>query len=174
MTSELLKRAVIPYLDEINYPFSAEDHTVRFYLSIEEVPIYVGVWDLRKKTPTLCLQIPCIVKFPPEQEMVGMRLVNRLNRFGVGKFVLLDDRSLFYRHYTYVDDIGCTEAFKGALRSTAFEINKAYPAIMRVRWANLSVDDAMQPPEATPGAIDPAYKDILDILNRRPKEDDQE
>ena len=174
MTTELLKRAVIPYLDELNYPFSAEDRTVRFYLSIEEVPMYVGVWDLKRKTSTLCLQIPCIVKFPPEQDLVGLRLANRLNRFSVGKFILLDDRSLFYRHYTYVDDTGGTDAFKGALRSTAYEVNKAYPAIMRVRWANQSIDDALQPPEATPGAIDPAYKDILDILNRPPRDDDQE
>ena len=174
MTTELLKRAVIPYLDELNYPFSAEDRTVRFYLSIEEVPMYVGVWDLKSKSSTLCLQVPCIVKFPPEQDVVGLRLTNRLNRFSFGKFILFKDRSLFYRHYTYVDDTGGVDAFKSALRNTAFEVNRAYPAIMRVRWANLPVDDAMQPPDAATGAIDPAYKDILDILKGAPKEDDQE
>ena len=158
MTTELLKRAVIPYLTELNYPFSAEDRTVRFYLSIEEVPMYVGVWDLKSKSSTLCVQVPCIVKFPPEQDVVGLRLTNRLNRFSFGKFILFKDRSLFYRHYTYVDDAGGVEAFKSALRNTAYEVNKAYPAIMRVRWANLSIDDALQPPESTVGGDRPCIQ----------------
>ena len=86
-----------------------------------------------------------------------MKLANNLNLQSPGKIMLTDDRQLLYVPEVCVQDTTGTDTFKDMLESAVLTVAREHAGLMRARWREQPVDEAMK--------IDPPYKDVRDILH---------
>ena len=163
MTTDLLDRLVVPFLEEHEFNYSAEDDTITFNFRHDGVPMHISVTDAGTETPILSIAIVDIVEFPAEQMMIAEQLANRLNLRRLGKFMVTGDRRLLYALETCARDTTGTGTFKDIFELAVLTVAREYPALMMARWSKRSVEGAMTPPEAGEG--DPPYKDVEEILH---------
>ena len=163
MTTDLLDRLVVPFLEEHEFNYSAEDDTITFNFRHDGVPMHISVTGAGIDTPILTIAIVDIVEFPAEQQMIAVKLANSLNLRRLGKFMLTGDRRLLYALETCVRDTTGTGTFKDIFELAVITVAREYPALMMARWSKRSVDGAMTTPEA--GEVDPPYKDVEEILH---------
>ena len=142
MATELMERIVIKYLD---------DNGIRHYTGDDFVEVifthdlgYVRVVIVNPQgdwPPMLAFIVQDMATFPEERKPYAATMCNEFNRRAFGKFAIDEDGRLMYCLELPVtagsrpEDVGM--AFDAAI-STASDF---HPAIMRIRWADASVED---------------------------------
>ena len=157
MAADLLERFVKPVLEELGLRYSDGDDAITFNFRHNGVPMHIGVLDIGVGIPILAIVVNDIVEFPTEQQMSALKLANNLNLQSPGKIMLTDDRQLLYVPEVCVQDTTGTDTFKDMLESAVLTVAREHAGLMRARWREQPVDEAMK--------IDPPYKDVRDILH---------
>lgn len=101
-----------------------------------------------------------ITDFPQERMGAAAALCNQLNSLALGKFFFSKDNVGYALDWVVIDGSD-PEHVRMMLSVAAREIGKFYPAIMSVRWGNVSVERALESLESDGGESDdpPALSD---------------
>ncbi len=185
MATELLERIVIPYLKQEDFKFDVDDDKIRFSFTSSGIRFSIVVIDMENHDPLFRIIADGIVRFDRKQRSAALRLTNLLNGKIIGKFVLTDELYMVYALETCVQKTCGPEAFKDALEYAVIPVVRYYPAIMRVRWANMPIRMAMrrQPFDRIASKLrdkstqntpeSPASDDVIEMLERSFAEDDE-
>ena len=161
MAADLLERFVKPVLEDagLGLRYSDGDDAITFNFRHNGVPMHIGVLDIGVGIPMLAIVVNDIVEFPTEQQMSALKLANNLNLQSPGKIMCLRTIGNCFIDVpeVCVQDTTGTDTFKDMLESAVLTVAREHAGLMRARWREQPVDEAMK--------IDPPYKDVRDILH---------
>lgn len=148
-TTELLERTVVRMFEDDSVVFETlANDLVQVTLPTEDALVQIQVLDHEIEPPMLTIRMVDFVRFPEDARDYALTVCNALNRKGIGKFVLDEFGDMSFRlDFPTVDSAGPSE-FRHAMILAVSWFSKIYPVVMKVRWADMTVDEALEAAEA--------------------------
>lgn len=145
MATELLERTVIKMFDDDDVVYDCvSDDCVEMIMPTEDSLVRIHVLDHEIEPPMLTIRMVDFVRFPEAAQDYALTVCNALNRKGIGKFVLDEFGDMSFRlDFPTVDSAGPSE-FRHAMILAVSWFSKMYPVVMKVRWADMTVDEALE------------------------------
>ncbi len=145
MVTELLERIVIRCLDEHSLTYSILRHNVvEIGLSTDEGNYRALIADHEFEEPLLQFGVTPVARFPENQVAYALIMCNKINRLAVGKFAVHEDGAVCYYLEYPISDSAQPDDVLRMLSFATKTLDKFYPAIMTVRWANATVEQALE------------------------------
>ena len=167
-TTKLIERAVLKHFDYQSVAYHVSDNgSVWVALPVElgGGGITVQIADREAEGVDALGVLARITDFPQERMGEAAELCNRLNSLALGKFFFAKE-SVGYALDWVVIDGSDPENVRMMLSVAAYAIEKFYPAIMLMRWGNVSVERALAElnrNEDSGGGSDPGILTDADI-----------
>ena len=145
MATELLERTVVRMFEDDSVIFETlADDLIQVTLPTEDTLVQIQVLDHEIEPPMLTIRMVDFVRFPEAAQDYALSVCNALNRKGIGKFVLDEFGDMSFRlDFPTVDSAGPSE-FRHAMILAVSWFSKMYPVVMKVRWADMTVDEALE------------------------------
>lgn len=127
------------------------------------------ILDRNPQWPFLAILAHDLVRFPEDQTDRALDMCDRLNRAGLGKFTTLKepadaDLMIVYAVECPISDGVYAAVFTQTIEAGINWLKAAYPALLLVRWGEMSVERAFN--------VWRGKEDITDILAEAEEDDD--
>ena len=165
MATEFLERTAIQMFKDDSIVFQTlQDDLVRIRLPIDGAGM-VDFEILDHENGALTIRVQDFVRFPAEQGIYSSEVCNELNTKTYGKFLVDEYRDVSYHLDLPVAETAGPSEFRPAMIFAVSSFAKYYPIIMTVRWANATVEQALERQEGgkpgTPLISDDQIRRIL-------------
>ncbi len=145
MATELLERIIIRHFDEQSVTYSTLRHdVVEIRLPPSIGGYHLQIVDHEFSEPLIEFGVTYMVRFPENQVPYALTMCNKINRLAVGKFSVGEDGDVSYSLDWPVSDSAQPDDVRRMLTFVTMIVSKFYPVIMRVRWANATVEQALE------------------------------
>ena len=146
MATDLLERLVMPALDDESIKYSVPHDfalTVK-YMTEPAGSVEIYVIDKEIEPPLIEFRALHIAKFPKERADYAATVCNRLNARVIGKFLVDEIGDMEYQlEWPVLDGAQPGDAVR-MLETALSGAVKFYPAIMKARWADIPIDEALE------------------------------
>ena len=145
MATELLERTAVQTFNDNNMTFDvARDDLVRIVMPLTSGDV-VGTFEiLDHENGILTIRARDFVRFSEGQEGYANEMCNKLNAQAFGAFFIDEYRDVSYNlDFPTTENTGPDE-FLAAFVTALASFDRFYPAIMTVRWANATIEQALE------------------------------
>ena len=144
MATELLERTAIQMFKADSLEFQTpRDDLVLISLPFDEGGI-IDFEILDHENGALAINVKDFVRFLEGQETYATEMCNKLNNKTYGKFLIDEYRDVSYHlDFPIAETAGPSEFREGMIFAVS-SFAKYYPVIMTVRWANATVEQALE------------------------------
>ena len=171
MATELLERTAIQLFKDSCLPFDVpQDDLVSInVVSLDDMPTPTIVFEIfDHKNTVLTIQARDFVRFAEDQTNYANTMCNVLNSKTFGKFFMDEQRYVNYNFDVTTTENTGPEDFEFAFWLSVGQVERFYSAIMTVRWANATVEQALERRDGgEPGTPIISDEQILRLLRKR-------
>ena len=146
MATELMDRLVMPALDANSVKYSVLSD---FALSVKYMTELAGsveiyIMDQQSDAPLIEFRSMHVTKFPRDRADYASTICNKLNVLALGKFVVDEIGGIEYQLEWPIQDGGAqADDVIRMLEIALSAVVKFYPAVMKARWADADIDEAL-------------------------------
>ena len=144
MATELMERTVIRMFDDDDVVYERlGDDCVEMIMPTRDSLVRLQVLDQEIEPPLLTIRMVDFVRFPKDARDFAVSVCNELNLKGIGKFVIDDYGDVSFRlDFPTIETAGPEEFRHGMILAVSW-FSKMYPVVMKVRWADMTVEQAI-------------------------------
>ena len=144
MATELLERTVIRMFDDDDVVYERlGDDCVEMIMPTRDSLVRLQVLDQEIEPPLLTIRVVDFVRFPEDGRDFAVSVCNELNLKGIGKFVVDGYGDMSFRLDFPTAETAGPEEFRRAMILAVSWFSKMYPVVMKVRWADMTVEQAI-------------------------------
>ena len=147
VATELMERLVMPALDANSVKYSVtHDFAVSVqYMTESAGSVEIYIIDRQTDDPLIEFRSMHVTKFPSDRADYASTICNRLNAIAPGKFLVDEIGDMEYRLEWHIQDGGAqADDVMRMLDTALLSVVRFYPAIMKARWADAEIDDALE------------------------------